>query len=114
MPYIATRVSCGISPEQEKALKTEMGQLIALLPGKSEQWLMCDFTPDCHLYFQGKNDQKIAFVSVRVFGKSEGKYYEALTEGLTALLERELSIPARNIYVQYEECSVWGWNGHNF
>lgn len=43
MPYIHTKVSNEISPEQEKSLKTQLGEAISLLPGKSEQWLMLDF-----------------------------------------------------------------------
>ena len=39
MPYIETKTSVPIPPETREILKTRLGQAIALLPGKSEQWL---------------------------------------------------------------------------
>lgn len=114
MPYISTRTNRTVSPRQEEQLTRGMGEIIHILPGKSEQWLMVDVTGDCRLHFQGKCDEGIAFISVRVYGEVPAADADRLTGKLTELVGNTLDIPPRNIYVQYESCSVWGWNGSNF
>ena len=114
MPYISVRTNKTVSPAQEEVLTREAGRLISLLPGKSEQWLMADFTGDCHLHFQGKCDEGIAFISVRVYGDASEKDKNSLTAALTKLVSSTLSISAAHVYVQYESCTTWGWNGSNF
>ena len=37
-----------------------------------------------------------------------------MTAAVTKIVSEELEIPAQRIYIQYEECSYWGWNGNNF
>ena len=56
MPYMHTRFTGSITPEQENALKTGFGKAIALLPGKSEQWLMVDFEDHCRIWFHGSQE----------------------------------------------------------
>lgn len=43
MPMIDTKVSVPISTETEERMKEQLGKAIALLPGKSEKWLMLRF-----------------------------------------------------------------------
>lgn len=114
MPYIQTKVSTSITLEQETEMKKQMGEAISLLPGKSENWLMLEFSDNCRLYFQGNAAQPAAFIEVRLYGKADGADYERLTEALTAIVNKQLGIPENRIYVQYQETSYWGWNGHNF
>ena len=114
MPYIHTKVSKEISPEQEKSLKTQLGEAISLLPGKSEQWLMLDFEQQCHMYFQGNQNNPCAMVEVKVFGGFTGEQYEALTEKISQIFHQVLGIQPSRIYVTYSEFEHWGWNGSNF
>ena len=62
MPFINSKVSVTINEEQEKALKTRLGQAIALIPGKSESWLMTGFEDNYHLYFRGENSEPMALL----------------------------------------------------
>ena len=114
MPFIHTRTSCALTAEQETTLKTRLGQAITLVPGKSEQYLMLDFSQQCHLYFQGDGDKPAAFVEVMLYGTAPDSAYDALTGAITQILSEELGIPASRIYVEYQETSHWGWNGSNF
>lgn len=114
MPYISTRTNRTVTREAEEKLTREMGKAISILPGKSEQWLMLDFEGDCHLHFQGKCDDGIAFLSVRIFGSASAGKLDELTSALTKLVGDTLNVPYSNIYVQYEQCTAWGWNGNNF
>ena len=114
MPYIHTRVSVPLDTQQEERLKTELGKAIAILPGKSESWLMLGFEDNFRLYFKGSNEQPTAYVEVKIFGSADAASYDKLTARITDILYRELDIPTDRIYVKYEEVEYWGWNGHNF
>ena len=114
MPCIKLKTNVKIEPEKEEIIKSQLGKMIAVLPGKSEQWLMISLEDECHLYFQGSNQTGIALVEVMLYGKANADAYNKLTALITKLLNQELKISPSNIYVKYDETSFWGWNGNNF
>lgn len=114
MPFIDSKVSISISEEQEKELKTRLGQAIALIPGKSESWLMTGFQDDYHLYFRGDNSQPTAFIEVKVYGSENPSAFDALTAEICKIFEDVLDIAPDHIYIKYEAVANWGWNGNNF
>ncbi len=114
MPFIDTRVSCAVSPDAERRLKTEMGNAIRLLSGKTEDYLMLAFTDHARLWFAGDNDEPTAMVEVSVFGGASHEDCDALTARLTALLGEELGIPGDRVYVKYTATQEWGWQGAQF
>ena len=75
MPFIDSKVSVKVTKEQEKELKTRLGQAISLIPGKSEQWLMTGFQDEYHLYFRGDDSEPVAFIEVRVLGNPDKAAY---------------------------------------
>lgn len=113
MPYIETKTSVPIPPETREILKTRLGQAIALLPGKSEQWLMLSFADSQAMYFQGDGEKPCAFLSVKILGTADRSAYDILTPELTGIIHSVLGIPEDRVYVQYEETPTWGWNGRN-
>jgi phenylpyruvate tautomerase PptA (4-oxalocrotonate tautomerase family) len=114
MPYISTKTTVTISPEKKELIKQKLGKAIELLPGKSENWLMLSFDEDSSMYFKGSNEKPLAFVEVKIFGKSTAEAFARLTKAITEILHEELNIQPDCIFVKYEEVSVWGWNGNNF
>ena len=68
MPFINTKYSQKITPEQETELKTALGSAVSIL-GKTESWLMLGFEQECSLYFRGEKSEKIAFVDVSLYGR---------------------------------------------
>lgn len=114
MPCIELKVNVKINEEEEKIIKSRLGEAIGILPGKSENWLMISIEDECRLYFKGDNQQGIAFVEVKIFGKASPSAYNQLTGAITDIIHQELNITPSNIYVKYEEVSYWGWNGNNF
>lgn len=114
MPCIQTKVSLPLSEEQEKRLKARFGEAIALLPGKTEQWLMCSFEDRARLWLGGTDEPPCALVEVQILGAAPAPAYERLTGELTGILQRELGLSPERIYVKYEEIAHWGWNGSNF
>lgn len=113
MPFIDSKVSVSISDAQEKELKTKLGQAIALIPGKSESWLMTGFEDNYHLYFRGDNSQPTAFIEVKVFGRENPSAFEALTAKICEIFGEVLGIAPDHIYIKYEAVASWGWNGSN-
>ncbi|MCR5740754.1 MAG: hypothetical protein K6G43_13140 [Lachnospiraceae bacterium] len=114
MPFINSKVSVKITPEQETELKTRLGKAISIVPGKSESWLMTGFEDGYHLYFRGDNSQPAAFVEVSVYGGPDSGAFDKLTAEITKIFGDVLGIAADHIYVKYETTTEWGWNGNNF
>ena len=114
MPYIQINLNKKIEQETETNIKEKLGKLIETIPGKTEKWLMVQINDDGKLYFRGKSEDTIAFVSIRIYGKNAPEVYSAFTGEITKLLCDEIDLKEDNIYVQYEECEYWGWNGKNF
>jgi len=114
MPYINTKTTVAISDEKKDAIKTKLGKAIELIPGKSETWLMLSFEGESDMYFKGSNDKPLAFIDVKIFGKSSQEAYSKFTKAITTIISDELGIQPDCIYVKYEEASIWGWNGSNF
>lgn len=113
MPFINSKVSVSISEEQEKELKNRLGQAIAIVPGKSEAWLMTGFEDNYHLYFRGDNSQPIAYIEVKIYGDENPTAFDALTTEITKIFNEVLGIAPDHIYVKYEAVKNWGWNGNN-
>lgn len=114
MPFINTKTNVTITPEKETALKTELGQAISVIRGKSESWLMLNFEDNCRLYFRGDGDTPCAFIEVKIYGAASPEEYDELTGRITRIVSSELNISPSRIYVKYEEVEYWGYNGHNF
>jgi len=114
MPYICTKTTATVNLEKREAIKIKLGKAIELIPGKSEDWLMVAFDDKSTMYFKGSDERPLAFVEVKLFGKSSKEAYSNLTKAITEIINEELSIQPDCIYVKYEEVSTWGWNGSNF
>lgn len=113
MPFIDLKTNKQVSKNDEIALKEALGKAIAILPGKSETWLMLDIHDACRMYFHG-SDAPCAMLQVQVFGKINSERCEQLTTEICRIMDSTLNIPPENTYVKYEEVDLWGWNSQNF
>lgn len=114
MPFINSRVSIPMTEQQKGAVKEKLGSAIAMIPGKSEDWLMLELADKCNLYFGGTNAQPSAMIEIKVFGSLPEDCLDGMTKKICEIYETELQIKKDRIYVKYEECYKWGWNGANF
>lgn len=114
MPFIDTKTTAVITPEKEETLRRRLGEAIALLPGKSEEWLMLNFTDRCRMAFRGRADGDIAIAEIKIFGKASDAAYNKLTTAVCDIFREVLGIPGERVYVKYEEIDHWGYNGNNF
>ncbi len=114
MPFIDTRLNRPLPAEKEEILKRRLGDAISLFPGKSEYWLMLNFTDNCRMWFRGYSNFPIAMVEVKLYGHAEEENAGKMTKVICKIFEEELGISPEHIYIKYESCDVWGWNGENF
>ena len=114
MPFIDTRTNIRITPEKEEILKEKLGRAISEFPGKSEYWLMLQFTDNCRMWFRGYQKFPTAMVEVKLFGGAEADNCNRMTAAICRLFSEELGISQEHIYVNYTFSEVWGWNGENF
>ncbi len=113
MPFINVKTNVSVSKEKEIAVKSALGEAITAIPGKSESWLMVGIEPDYRLYFKG-TDEPAAMTEVSVYGNASSAALSTLTQRISDILSRELSLSPSRIYVKYEQTPDWGWSGGNF
>ena len=114
MPFIDVKTSKELTADKIDAVKTELGKAISLVPGKSEAWLMVNITDHCNLYFKGTDNDNTAFVNVSIFGSTSKDNCENLTSEICDILSGVAGIPSDRVYVKFEFCDLWGYNGFMF
>ncbi len=114
MPFIDTKLNIRLSEEKEMILKTKLGEAISNFSGKSEYWLMLNFTDNAHMWFRGYNNFPIAMVEVKLFGAADEATCDRMTKTICKLFHEVLDISPDHVYVKYEFTDRWGWNGENF
>ena len=113
MPYIDVTTNVPLEKAEIEALKSDLGDAITLIPGKSEGWLMVGVTPGSDLFFKG-SDAPCAMFDVSIFGSADSSAYDALTKRICSISSERLGVSADRTYVKYSEYSRWGWNNMNF
>lgn len=111
MPFIKVKVSCPVSGEQERELKSRLGKAIELVPGKSEEYLLLEFEDQCRLWLRGENSAPISYIEAAVFGNESHAGYPAFTAAAAEIFQDVLAIPPENLYVKYEDILAWGAGG---
>lgn len=114
MPFIDLKTTVKIDNKKEAMLRAEFGKIIALIPGKSEAWLMLNFSDECKMAFRGNDEADTAMVKVELLGKAPEKSYDDMTKTICDTVNKVLGVPMDRIYVNYKEFSVWGFAEENF
>ena len=102
MPFIDSKITVKITPEQKEEIKAEMGRLMVGIEDAYDLWM------------GGKKLDKGAYVAVSLLGDAPRASYEKLTGQICDMLAEKLGIPGSAVYVTYHPVSDWGWNGSNF
>ena len=111
MPFIKCKVSCEITKEQEAELKRRFGTAIELVPGKSEDYLLLEFEPNCHLWLRGNNAAPISYIEAAIFGNESHAGYPAFTAEVAKIFREVLGIAPENCYIKYEDITAWAVGG---
>lgn len=113
MPYIEIKTSKAIANDAECEMTKSFGKAISIFQGKSERWLMLNFSGEERMAFAGKTEPSCAMISVSLFGAGSREEYDKFTEAACEIVSA-IGIPKDRIYVKYSEYSTWGMGGENF
>ncbi|MBQ7364292.1 MAG: hypothetical protein IJW46_01695 [Clostridia bacterium] len=113
MPNMHLYTGLTLDQATKDEIKAAFAEAIALIPGKSERWLMVIIEDGVSMYLAG-SDAPAAMVSVELLGSASGEIYERVTAHVTRTLHRLLKLPPDRIYTKYSEYRHWGWNGEHF
>ena len=114
MPYISTKTNIELAKDKRDALAAKYGEIISIVPGKTERWLMLSFDGGAEMYFGGRGDEPMAYIELSLFGGTSDAVYDKLTAAVCDAVSEETGIAPANIYIKYEEAEHLGWNGSNF
>lgn len=114
MPYIDVNLTKKLSEENKNSLKTALGEMISVFPGKSESWLMVSVEDGKSMWFRGDASSDSAFVEVKLFGTVDKGSADSFTSRLCSYFKAAFGIDPSRVYVRYEGGTDWGWNGANF
>jgi phenylpyruvate tautomerase PptA (4-oxalocrotonate tautomerase family) len=110
MPYIAINTDLNISEVQKEMIKTELGNLITIIPSKTESLLMIDFSENRAIYKAGLKESGV-FIDLRLFHKSEFEVKKEFTEKTIEMIHKKLNVSKENIYLTIMEFDNWGSGG---
>jgi len=111
MPYIDINTNVSVSPEQKLAIKSEMGRLLPILPGKSEDGLIVAIADGRDMWRSGRSDEPVAFVDVRVYREQPAEEKKRFVEAVIRYLCETLAIPVPRCYLTFTEYRQWGFDG---
>ena len=111
MPFIDLKTTRKFNNEELVQLKFRLGEIISIIPGKSESVLMIGIDANSILYFSGKDDSDYAYVEIKLFGKAPFESKFRFTEALYELLEDEFAIPRNSVFLNFTEFDNWAYQG---
>ena len=111
MPLINLQVTGQLSPRDKDNVTKELGQLISLMPGRSEKYLMVGYIDGCTHYLVGERLERAAFMELRLLGRESEAGQEAFVVAAQAAISKLLDIPIGNIYSNILEMPHWGARG---
>lgn len=111
MPLIVLNTNLTLEKTQKDALKDAFGDIITILPGKTEQVLMVDISDGRTIYFRGKEPERVAHVDVRLYGSSSFEAKSGFTKAVYKSLNDILELKEDEVTVNIGEYSVWGAQG---
>jgi hypothetical protein len=107
MPYVNVNLTAKLTDETRTALKSAIGKIIEIIPGKAEFGLMVDIEDGKDLYFGGVADNN-AFVDTRVHGDCDREIKDKYTEALYDVLQTVAGVPKEKLYTNFTVTDVWG------
>ena len=114
MPYISTKTNIELAKDKRDALAAKYGEIISIVPGKTERWLMLSFDGGAEMYFGGRGDEPMAYIELSLFGGTSDAVYDKLTAAVCDILSEDAGVPSDRSYVKFEFSDKWGYDGYMF
>ncbi len=111
MPYINVNAAPILKENEKEQLKAKMGELITLIPGKSEAVTMVGVNDGCSLFLGGRALEKGAFIEIKLLGAAKKQDKEALTEAIFKGMKSMFDMPESDVYITIQEFENWGFGG---
>ncbi|MHB8061243.1 MAG: phenylpyruvate tautomerase MIF-related protein [Ruminiclostridium sp.] len=111
MPYIDVNISKKLSDSEKDVLKAKLGELISIIPGKTEESLMIGINDGYTMYFSGQKKENVAFLNIKLYKPSELEYKKELTKKIFEFFEKEYAIAGENLYMTFDEYDSWATRG---
>jgi hypothetical protein len=109
VPYISVDIGQKLSGSQKESLKAELGRLISLIPGKTEEELIVKIQ-DSALYMGGA-EVPCVYIDLRIYGKTSHEAKTRFTREIFAFIAREFGVPPDRQYLTIGEYDNWGYDG---
>jgi phenylpyruvate tautomerase PptA (4-oxalocrotonate tautomerase family) len=91
-----------------EGLKSAIGGIIEIIPGKAEWGLIVDVESGAELYFGGVKEPAAAFVDVRVHGKCPAEKKEEFVRKLYSVMDTAAGVTPERVYINFLELDSWG------
>jgi len=111
MPYIDVNITKKLSDDEKDILKTKLGELISIIPGKTEDVTMIGINDGYTMYMSGQRKEKLAYLNIKLFKQSEFEYKMELTKQIFEFFEKEFDITGENMYMNFDEYDSWATRG---
>ena len=112
MPFISVSVSNALTKDQKDEIKSRLGQLIEILPTKSEKGLMVDISDNHSIYYAGEEMKNAAFIDLRLYKESPFDEKGAFFNQTCEMLSSVAGIDIGSIYFNVFELANWGSKGN--
>ncbi|MBI9105929.1 MAG: hypothetical protein JEZ04_04240 [Spirochaetales bacterium] len=111
MPHINAFIPMKLTKKDEQRLVSRLGELITIIPGKTEKGLMVSVNNDSPLYLGGVSQEKAAYLEIKIFKDCARDIKKELAAQTIKMLEDEFSIPKEHVYVNFFEVFDWAARG---
>jgi hypothetical protein len=108
MPYVSVRTSNKLEDADIAELKSAIGGIIEIIPGKAEWGLIVDIETGRDLFFGGVKEPPAAFVDTRVHGGCPDDKKEEFTRELYTVMERVAGVAPSRLYTNFIVTDRWG------
>jgi phenylpyruvate tautomerase PptA (4-oxalocrotonate tautomerase family) len=111
MPYIDVTISKSLTDPEKDRLKTNLGGLISIIPGKREAVLMIGIHDGTTMYFSGEKKPLTAFLEIKLFKEATMEPKSELAKKIFELFERDLGVARDDLFLTFSEYDSWGSRG---
>ena len=108
MPLISINTVKTLSKEQKTEIKTRLGKMIQILPGKEESGLMVAISCGCTIFDAGVEAADAAFVDIRLFHESPFEAKKEFHKAFSDMLGEVAGIDPQHLVCNYIELPNWG------
>lgn len=111
MPFVDVRIGKKLESDQVLSMKAKIGELISILPGKSEGNVMVQIQSGCDIFYQGKKIETGGYIIIKLYGPSPKEKKQEFVKALYHMCEKDFGLSKTQIYINIAEMDCWGVDG---